>query len=46
MLLIFYLLTPQRRQSGSKSGGLWIRSQKFSIPVEKISDFAEKFSIY
>ena len=34
----------QRRQSGSESGGSWIRLQKFSIPVEKISDFpAQKF---
>src|SRR6218665_223614 len=35
-------LRRQRHQSGLKSGGSWIRSQKFSISSEKISDFPGK----
>src|SRR6218665_464565 len=39
--LIYFCM--QRRQSGSKSGGLWVWSEKFSISSEKLPIFNKKF---
>jgi len=42
----FTIIWLQRRQSGSKSGGSWIRSQKFFDSMSKNSDLPEKFQIF